>query len=116
MKTFNVKLAEYIKQRKKKKKEFSELIGHDIQSIIYFTSLTNPRTPTHIFLMKWLKYDADIDLNYFLKDHIETPQKLIKINPDSFVNEKGEVYEKENAELLHVIKSQNDKILAILQK
>ena len=42
--------------------------------------------------------------------------KVIKINPDSFVNEKGEVYEKENAELLHVIKSQNDRILAILQK
>lgn len=116
MKTFNEKLAEYIKQKGLTKKEFSELIGQDSQSILYFTSISKPRTPTHIFLMRWVKYDPDIDLNYFLKDHIDSPQKLIKVNSDSFVNEKGEVYGKNENELLNVIKSQNDRILAILEK
>lgn len=114
MKTFNTKLDEYIKQKGLAKKDFAELIGHDIQSIIYFTSISKPRNPTHAFLMKWINYDPDIDLNYFLKDSIEKAQVLRKVETGFNVNEGSSKYN--NIELLEEIKEQNDKILSLLSK
>ncbi len=116
MKNFNEKLAEYISQNFNSKKEFSEKLKVDRQSVIYFSSLTNPRNPTFDFLLKFIEHDPSIDLNYFLKNFVESPAKFTKVNNVSELNEKGENYNENNISLLEEIKAQNEKILKLLEK
>jgi len=113
MKTFSEKLTTFIMSQGMTKKEFGEHIKSDRQAVLNYT---NGRTPSIKFIYQILDKYPDFDLNYYLKDWIDSPQKLVKVDNFNSIHESSSNYDGNKEDILKEIKALNEKVLLLLEK